>query len=237
MASPTNDFLKSRASASAAVKLGQWHAGFSAVKKYAVDKKVPRWAGWSSGDACGRCRHFELVCMDRRVVSWMKTFGVAFWFGCSKDKTADDKFEGTGFKFARNNKLTDYPFVRLYWPSGKVDTWKSGDGWTGGIREGNLSKCVDKFLKNLKAALKGYKPGEGTPAPAPAPAPEKYKVRFNEKKTTAQVNKVLDGIDANGGYCPCQAKAANTKCQCEDFTKNKGIGEPCICGIYVKQKA
>lgn len=162
MASPTNDFLKSRAAASAAIKLGQWHAGFSKMKKYAVDNKVPLLAVWSNGDACGHCTHFEKVCMASAFTKWQKTSGVAFWFGCSKDKTADDKFEGTGFMFARNGKLYGYPFVRLYWPAGKVDIWKSGDDWTGGIKEGSLSKCVTKFLNALKAALKNYKPGATT---------------------------------------------------------------------------
>ena len=35
MASTTKTFLKSRAAESVAVKPGQWHAGFSKVKKYA----------------------------------------------------------------------------------------------------------------------------------------------------------------------------------------------------------
>lgn len=62
-----------------------------------------------------------------------------------------------------------------------------------------------------------------------------YKTRLNEELTTKQVNAVLDAIDANDGYCPCQPRSATTKCNCSDFKKRKGIGEPCICKIYVKQ--
>lgn len=61
-----------------------------------------------------------------------------------------------------------------------------------------------------------------------------YKIRFNEAKTVKAVNAMLDEIDANGGYCPCQPKSADSKCHCKDFLQNKKIGEPCICGIYVK---
>lgn len=75
----------------------------------------------------------------------------------------------------------------------------------------------------------------------PEPIPEKedesgndYKVRLNEKLTTAQVNKILDAIDKNEGYCPCQPKSEGSKCHCKDFKENKKIGEPCICNIYVK---
>ena len=72
------------------------------------------------------------------------------------------------------------------------------------------------------------------PSKTKAPA---YKVRLNEALTTAQVNKVLDALDKNGGYCPCQYKTKDTKCHCKDFREEKAIGEPCICKIYVKQKA
>ena len=67
-------------------------------------------------------------------------------------------------------------------------------------------------------------------------AVEDYKIRLNEKLTVAKINKVLDAIDKNEGYCPCQFKTEDTKCHCKDFIENKKIGEPCICKIYVKQK-
>lgn len=61
-----------------------------------------------------------------------------------------------------------------------------------------------------------------------------YKIRFNEAKTVKAVNAILDAIDANKGYCPCQVPSAATKCHCADFRNKKALGEPCICGIYVK---
>lgn len=64
---------------------------------------------------------------------------------------------------------------------------------------------------------------------------EDYKIRFNEKLTAKSINAILDAIDANGGYCPCQPKSKTTKCHCADFIKNKGLNEPCICNLYVKK--
>ena len=61
-----------------------------------------------------------------------------------------------------------------------------------------------------------------------------YKIRFNPKTTVKAINATLDAIDNAGGYCPCQVKSASTKCHCADFRNKKAIGEPCICGIYVK---
>ena len=61
-----------------------------------------------------------------------------------------------------------------------------------------------------------------------------YKIRFNPAKTVKAVNAILDAIDNAGGYCPCQVPSADSKCHCKDFRNNKALGEPCICGIYVK---
>ena len=66
------------------------------------------------------------------------------------------------------------------------------------------------------------------------PKKASYKIRFNPKTTVKTINKTLDAIDANGGYCPCQGeKKASTKCHCAAFRK-ADIGEVCYCGIYVK---
>ena len=64
-----------------------------------------------------------------------------------------------------------------------------------------------------------------------------YVTRLNEKLTTKQINKVLDAVDRNDGHCPCQDEhTQDTLCHCADYRNNKGIGEPCICKIYVKQE-
>ena len=91
-----------------------------------------------------------------------------FWFGCSNDKTTDDKLQGTGFKWARDgSKLTKYPFVRVWWKKGKVDVAKSGNDWTGGGTSG-----ASKFVKSLQSLLKDFCPNCGDdPADEPAPTP------------------------------------------------------------------
>ena len=61
-----------------------------------------------------------------------------------------------------------------------------------------------------------------------------YKIRFNNAVTVDDINATLDAIDNAGGYCPCQVPSAATKCHCADFRNKKALGEPCICGIYVK---
>lgn len=154
MASTTATFLKTRVSKPT---VGKWSSGFSACKKYADEKKIPLIGVWSNGDACGHCINFEKSIMQTAFTKWMATSGCVFWFGCSSDKTADDKYEGTGFNWTRNSKLTMYPFVRVWWQAGKVDVAKSGDSWTGGTAKGGAT-----FVKNLKSTLKNFDPNAST---------------------------------------------------------------------------
>lgn len=160
MATVTDTMIKQRAAKSAAVKPGQWHADFSTVKKYADSKGIPLLAVWSNGDACGHCIHFEQCVQHSTFKNWAKTSGVAMWIGFGKDTSKEDKFEGTGFTFARKGTLRMYPFVRLYWKKGKVDVCKTGDDWTGAN-----TKAADgaaKIVKLLKSYLKSYTPATTT---------------------------------------------------------------------------
>ena len=143
--------------------------------------------------------------MQSAFTKWMKTSGCAFWFGCSSDKTADDKYEGTGFNWARNKKLTTYPFCRVYWKAGSVDTYKSGDDWTGGTSKGGAT-----FVKKLQTLLKKFDPN-------PAPAPE-TKPTDECEGGDCNVDPGCDGGDCNaGGCCITEAEAAALKAELESI--------------------
>lgn len=73
------------------------------------------------------------------------------------------------------------------------------------------TKSISKKKTPQKKAQKKRKPSKKT-----TPKVD-YAVRLNEKLTVAQINKVLDSIDLNDGYCPCQMQSADTKCHCKDF--------------------
>ncbi len=228
----TANFLKLR-STSSTINLNEWHNNFSACKKLAETKNVPLVAVWSNGDNCGFCTNLETCFMNATFKNWMKTTQCVFWFGCCEDKNAEDKAYGTGFNWCyQNGKIKQYPFVRVYWKTGKIDVSKPGaDLYGRGIKAAARPKTL---VNNLTKILAGYKPESEQET---VPVKEEYKVRLNEKLTTAQVNKILDAIDKVDGYCPCQpGKSEDTKCHCKDFRESKKIGEPCICKIYVKQK-
>ena len=58
------------------------------------------------------------------------------------------------------------------------------------------------------------------------------KITYNQDKQI--VDKILDAIDKNNGYCPCKLEKNNdTKCMCKEFKEQKeGY---CHCGLYIKE--
>lgn len=142
----TATLVKTRSSAKAAVVPGKWHAGFAACKKYALENKVPLIAVWSNGDACGHCVMFENGLNSSAFKSWMASSGCVFYFIYAGDG-GDGKAGSTVFHWIRNNKNTSYPFVRIYWPAGKVDIATVGDivdGKTDGAAGGKKSVAYFK---------------------------------------------------------------------------------------------
>ena len=58
------------------------------------------------------------------------------------------------------------------------------------------------------------------------------KITYNQDKQI--VDKILDALDKNNGYCPCKLEKNNdTKCMCKEFKEHKeGY---CHCGLYIKE--
>lgn len=150
LAGQTSTLISQRSKAGDSVTPGKWHAGFKKCKDYAVKNDVPLIAVWSNGDSCGHCVAFESSVNSSYFKSWMKTSGCVFYFIYSGDG-GDGAVGSSVFHWIRNNKNTAYPFVRIYWPKGKVDIATVGDtidgnkdGTTGG------KKAVAYFKDKLK---------------------------------------------------------------------------------------
>ena len=58
------------------------------------------------------------------------------------------------------------------------------------------------------------------------------KITYNQDKQI--VDKILDALNKNNGYCPCKLEKNNdTKCMCKEFKEQKeGY---CHCGLYIKE--
>ena len=228
----TSDFLKLRSSNTP--KVGEWNIDYK--KALAQAKKEGKWivSCWSNGDKCGYCVNMEKVFMTTVFKNWLKKQNAYFVFQYSGDKDAgktlhDLVYTGTGLKYYPGFRIQIYDakgkIVRDYAIEGNnLRGNKTGDA---GAKQ--AIACFDKVF--------AFTPSEKEePTPEPEPAKVDYKIRFNEKLTVKKVNAILDAIDQNKGYCPCQAKSKNSKCHCKDFIEKKKIGEPCICNLYVKQK-
>lgn len=113
--------LKARAAADEPIVLGEWHAGFSKVKSYADKHGLPLLAIWSNGgNECSHCEKLESCLVTSTFKTWMKDSGIIFYFGCSADKSQDDKYGGKGYTWCwKGQSLNLFPFVRFYWKAKK----------------------------------------------------------------------------------------------------------------------
>lgn len=225
----TEKFVKLRSKGTP--KTGEWNIDYK--KALALAKKNGKFivAFWSNGDKCGYCTTAETCMMQSVFKDWMAKQDAYFVFQYSGDK---DRGQTLHDLIYASTKLRYYPGFRimLYDANGKAIYDQPIEG--NKLRANKIGVNGAKEMVAKLSAMFAKKPAKRTVEKAKAVTT--YKVRLNEKLTTKQVNKILDSIDACGGYCPCQMQSEETKCHCKDFVENKKIGEPCICNIYVKQE-
>lgn len=259
--SVTKELLKFRKCSSCKdeIQAGFWYDCFTKVKTIATSKKIPLIAVWTNGDKCGFSTRLEKCFLDKDFIAWQKSSGCIFWLGTSNDTNKEDGYNGSGFKWIyQNGKITQYPFVRVYWPDGKVD-----ETMTGNTLDGRLDppKGTKEVLEHLQKLLKDWKPQaepspesvttplfpsddqeKKEPEPAPAPEPKKtLKIRTNTEWSKEKIADFRKTIKDNGGYCPCQPQSEDSKCVCKLFRDVKPEDVPaegsvkCICGLYIKR--
>lgn len=226
----TAEFLKLRSGNTP--NPGEWNKNYELALDLAKKHHKFIITCWSNGDVCGFCTAAEKCMMTDVFKDWMKTVDAYFVFQYSGDP---DKGKTLYNWIFNGTKVSYYPGFRItiYDPkTGKISYDRAVEGNKLRNNQGGTNGAK-KMIENLNAILAG-KSSDVTPTPKSAT--KGYKIRLNEKLTVAQINKILDAIDNNKGYCPCQPKKSlSTKCHCRDFKRNKQIGEPCICNIYVKQ--
>ena len=179
-AGETSKLLKARLSSGSAAKAGVWLSNFSKAKNYAVDNGLPLIAVWSNGDSCGHCVTFESACNSSYFRKWMASSGMVFYFTHSGE--SQGAVGGSIFHWCRKNKNTSYPFVRIYWPDGKVDIATVGDT-VDGKKDGTTGG--KKAVAYFKSKLKNFKPGAVLAAPVIP-----YYVDFDANGGTGEMSRV-----------------------------------------------
>lgn len=177
-AGETGTLVARRLGKTAEITPGKWHRNFAKAKAWAEANGVPFIAVWSNGDGCPHCVKFENCLNNSIFKTYEKDSGVVFWFGYPGD--SEYQIESSQFHWTRGNKLTSYPFVRIWWPAGKVDVITTGDNIEGYTNGSSGSKLVVNFFKSkLKSWVpvakdlpytiafdvnlpSGYEPGEGS---------------------------------------------------------------------------
>ena len=230
----TSEFVKLRSTKTP--KVGEWNINYKDALAKAKKEGKFIVSAWSNGDACGYCVNAEKCMLTATFKNWLSKQNAYFVFQHSGDKDGGKTVKD--WIYNKETGLKYYPGFRvsLYNSKGKLVFDQAIDGNT--LRANKTgAKGADAMIANLEKFFSNKTDEQdSTPEPDPTPVKADFKVRLNEKLTVKKVNAILDAIDKNDGYCPCQPKGDGTKCHCEDFLKNKGIGEPCICNIYVKQK-
>lgn len=127
------------------VTVGKWHSDLEKARAYAEANGLPLVAVWSNARFCNHCAQFERTIDSAVFKNWMKDSGIVFYFGCVYDGQYSDTFgigpssdgkegyHGTSFYWCRmKNGSSDpfagksWPYVRIYWPKGRVDEMRSG---------------------------------------------------------------------------------------------------------------
>lgn len=227
----TSEFIKLRSSKTP--KVGEWNKDYKAALTKAKNEHKYIVTAWSNGDVCSYCVQAEKCMMTTTFKNWMAKQDAYFVFQYSGDKDKGATLHDWIFK---KGGVKQYPGFRItrYDASGneELDFVFTGNELRSSKTGETGAKAMVAKLDEVFATKPEQKEDESDPTPIP---PESYKIRLNESLTVKKVNAILDAIDKNDGYCPCQPKGAGTKCHCEDFIKNKKIGEACICRIYIKQ--
>ena len=226
----TSEFIKLRSTGTP--KTGEWNINYSEALAKAKNEHKYIITCWSNGDICSHCVASEKCMMTDIFKNWMKESNAYFVFQCSDDKDKGQMLHDWIFTGTHVNLYPGFR-ITLYDSAGKILCDRAIDGDK--LRNKKVNAYGAKeMIANLEAIM-AIVPAKDLCEENTVQENEDYKIRLNEKLTTAKINKILDAIDNNDGYCPCQPRSEGTKCHCEDFIYSKKTGEPCICKIYVKQ--
>ena len=228
----TSDFIKLRSTGTP--KVGEWNINYDLALQNAILQYKFIVTVWSNGDRCGNCTNSEKCMMTTAFKDWMKKTDAYFVFQYSGDK--DKGKVAYDWLYNKQTGLRVYPGFRinLYNYTGKMLFDQAIDG--NKLRGNKFNDAGAKIMMDNLDAIFAKKQEEDPVESEKEDVDVNYKIRLNEKLTVKKINAILDAIDKNDGYCPCQPKDPDSKCHCVDFIKNKGFDEPCICNIYVKKQ-
>ena len=106
---------------------GTWNTQFMAARNYAVNNGLPIVASYSSS-GCPHCNKLKNACNESGLQSWLSQTGIVFIYSESGPTSEKNWVKGTSAtdKSAKPNSSGNFPYVRIFWPAGGVDSCFSG---------------------------------------------------------------------------------------------------------------
>lgn len=151
-----------------AVVLGEWNSNFNACKAKADNEGIPMLLFWSA-PGCAKCNKMKTGMNGAVFTAWRKSQNIIFAFSEGSESVK---------AFARNAS-GHYPYMRIYWPAGRVDKKFSGRvgeiGGSGSTPEAQLMSRVEAELSNWTG--NGSAPQRHSEYTAPVIGPEWSKAR------------------------------------------------------------
>jgi hypothetical protein len=133
-----------------AVVLGEWNSGFDACYSYATTKKIPLLVFWGK-TGCGFCNAMIAGFNTSEFTTWQAKQKIVMCYIHASD--ADPQTEARSFS---RNGTGLYPYVRIYWPAGKVSVTFSGRKGAMPVKTGTIA---GQFTASVDQALAAYNEG------------------------------------------------------------------------------
>lgn len=108
-----------------AVQPGQWNGNLEACKKYAQDNKLPLLAIWST-EGCHFCKMFQPVIETAEFNNWLSEVKPVMYYAHAQSYSTDRKNADWVSATGQKGELTDFPFVRVWWPAQSKDLYFTG---------------------------------------------------------------------------------------------------------------
>ena len=138
-----------------AVQPGQWNANLEACKQYAQDNQLPLLAIWST-EGCHFCKMFQPVIETAVFNNWLNEVKPVMYYAHASSYAADRKNADWVSATGQRGELTDFPFVRVWWPAQKKDLYFTGRKANFGAKDlspSDVDGQAVKLIEKIKTAI------------------------------------------------------------------------------------
>lgn len=196
---------------------GEWNSNFAAALSYAEKNGTPLLILWSN-PGCAQCNKMKTACNTGTFVSWRREKQIVMVIS-EGDRSSKS--------FAKNSS-GKYPYMRLYWPAGGVDSRFTGRSTTipasGSTLEAQLINYLNSLLKNWTPGT-SYEGGDDPEEEDDTPGDEWKRARKIFGSINDDAGNVAGRLIVSAGKLNAKKGIAKVKVQIQDLNgKLKTLG-------------